>query len=96
VAIGFKYTTSAIKPTTQPGEVGSGICGRCVRAVTKRSMAEGPPIDNMASSPTGWLSWRCSIYGLPFTGVDVVMDAPADKVLLLLSAIRRALESGTA
>jgi hypothetical protein len=28
-------------------------------------------------------------------GVDVVMDAPMDKVLLLLSAICRALESGT-
>jgi hypothetical protein len=96
VAIGFKYTTSAMRPTTQPGEVGSGICRRCVRAVTKRSMAEGQPIDDMASSLTGWSSWRCSICGLLFTGVDEVMDAPMDKVLLLLCAIRRALESGTA
>jgi hypothetical protein len=33
-------------------------------------MAEGAPIDHTASSPIGWLSWRCSIYGLPFTGAD--------------------------
>ncbi len=33
-------------------------------------MAERASINGTASSPIGWLSWRCSICGLPFTGAD--------------------------
>ena len=28
----------------------------------------GAPINHTASSPIGWLSWRCSICAMPFTG----------------------------